>query len=74
VRLAKVNPAGRRDEWRFDTLWTRLERQNDEDYGLMRLSLVSRGQSVMVGQALSPAERESFAEQLGGALARAKGG
>jgi uncharacterized membrane protein len=74
VDLAKVDIKGERREWRFDTVWTRLERQTDEDYGLMKLALVSRGQSVPVAQALSPPERESFAEALGGALARAKNG
>ncbi len=74
VRLAKVAPGGERKEWRFDTLWTKLERQSDEDYGLMRLAIVSRGQSVTVGQALSPAERESFADEFGRALRAAKGG
>jgi uncharacterized membrane protein len=72
VDLAKVTPRGERREWRFDTLWTKLEREKDEDYGLMRLAVVSRGQSVMIGQALSPAERESFADEFGQALSRAK--
>jgi uncharacterized membrane protein len=37
VQLAKVTPKGERAEWRFDTLFTKLERQDDKDYGLMRL-------------------------------------
>lgn len=74
VMLAKVSPRGERAEWRFDTIFTKLERQDDEDYGLMCLSLVSRGQSVPVAQALSPGERASFYDALAGALAKAKGG
>jgi uncharacterized membrane protein len=74
VMLAKVTPKGERAEWRFDTLFTKLERHDDEDYGLMRLNVVSRGQSVPVAQALSPGERASFHDALAGALARAKGG
>jgi uncharacterized membrane protein len=74
VMLAKVTPKGERAEWRFDTLFTKLERQDDEDYGLMRLNVVSRGQSVPVAQALSPGERASFHDALAGALAKAKGG
>lgn len=74
VVLAKVTPKGERAEWRFDTIFTKLERQDDEDYGLMRLNLVSRGQSVPVAQALSPGERASFHDALARALAKAKGG
>lgn len=74
VTLAKVTPKGERTEWRFDTIFTRLERQDDEDYGLMRVDVVSRGQSVPVAQALSPGERESFHDALSGALAKAKNG
>ena len=72
VQLAKVTPRGERAEWRFDTLFTKLERQDDKDYGLMRLDVVSRGQSVPIAQALSPGERESFHEALAGALRSAK--
>jgi uncharacterized membrane protein len=74
VMLAKVTPKGERAEWRFDTLFTRLERQHDEDYGLMQLSVVSRGQSVPVAQALSPYERESFADAMADALGSARRG
>jgi uncharacterized membrane protein len=72
VQLAKVTPKGERSEWRFDTLWTKLEREDDEDFGLMKLRVVSRGQSVPVAQALSPMERASFAEALQGALRAAR--
>lgn len=72
VMLAKVTPKGERAEWSFDTIFTKLERQDDEDYGLMRLNVVSRGQSVPVAQALSPGERASFHDAMAGALAAAK--
>ncbi len=72
VDLTKVDSRGRRSDWRFDTVWTRLERQTDEDYGLLKLAIVSRGHAVPVAQALSPPERESFAEAFSVALARAK--
>ena len=74
VMLAKVTPRGERAEWRFDTLFTRIERQDDEDYGLMKLSVVSRGQTVPIAAALSPGERESFHDAFSGALRTAKGG
>lgn len=74
VFLRKVSHHGRETIWRFNPIWTRLERQTDEDYGLLGLKLVSRGQSVAVASALSPGEREGFAEELGKALANARRG
>ena len=65
---------GERREWRFNPLWTRIDRQQDEEFGLQRLCLVSGREEVVVAGALSPAERESFAEALGRALAQAKRG
>ncbi len=74
VLLRKVSHHGREAVWRSNPAWTRLERQEDEDYGVLALNLVSRGQSVAVAGALSPSEREGFAEALGSALARARRG
>ncbi|WP_420102815.1 DUF2244 domain-containing protein [Bosea sp. (in: a-proteobacteria)] len=74
IWLRKVSHHGREAVWRFNPAWTRLERQTDEDYGLMALALVSRGQRVPVAGELSPAERAGFADALGAALASARRG
>ncbi|WP_186418267.1 DUF2244 domain-containing protein [Bosea sp. CS1GBMeth4] len=74
VLLRKVSHHGREKIWRSNPVWTRLEREEDEDYGLLELALVSRGRRTVVASALSPQEREGFAEALGSALARAKRG
>ncbi len=74
VVLRKVSHHGREAVWRSNPAWTKLERKTDEDYGLLHLSLVSRGQSVAVAAALSPGEREGFANALGAALASARRG
>lgn len=74
VLLRKVSHHGREKIWRSNPIWTRLEREDDEDYGLLALSLVSRGRRTLVASALSPQEREGFAEALGSALARARRG
>jgi uncharacterized membrane protein len=74
VLLRKVTHHGREKIWRSNPAWTRLEREDDEDYGLLELSLVSRGQRTVVASALSPQEREGFAQALGSALAKAKRG
>ena len=74
ILLRKVTHHGEESIWRSNPLWTRLERQEDEDYGVLRLDLVSRGSRVVVAGALSPGEREGFADALGTALAKAKRG
>lgn len=74
VFLRKVGADGSEAVWRSNPLWTRLEREHDEDYGLLKLAFVSRGRSVPVAAALSPQEREGFAQALGTALAQAKRG
>ncbi|MGO4740923.1 DUF2244 domain-containing protein [Bosea sp. 2KB_26] len=74
VLLRKVSHHGKEAIWRSNPAWTKLEREQDEDYGLMGLSLVSRGRSVSVAAALSPQEREGFADALGAALASARRG
>lgn len=72
VLLARVSHRGERREWRFNPLWTKLARETDEEFGLQRLALVSRGGQVVIARALSPPERESFAKAFGKALAEVK--
>ncbi|WP_210497369.1 DUF2244 domain-containing protein [Microvirga antarctica] len=72
--LRKVDPRGVAREWLFNPLWTRLDRQDDADFGLQRLALSSRGQEVVIARDLSPPERESFAEAFSRALAEVKRG
>jgi uncharacterized membrane protein len=74
VLLARVTHRGERREWRFNPLWTRLQRQEDDEFGLLDLALVSRGRRVAVARDVSPGERERVAEGLGRALASAKKG
>lgn len=74
VLLRKVSHHGREKIWRSNPAWTKLEREDDDDYGLLELSLVSRGRRTVVASALSPGEREGFAQALGSALAKAKRG
>ena len=74
VLLRKVAHTGEEANWRFNPAWTKLQREEDEDYGLLKLSLVSRGSRVPVADALSPAERAGFADALAAALAQARRG
>jgi uncharacterized membrane protein len=72
--LAKVSAGGARREWRFNPLWVRLIRREDEEFGLLGLSLASRGRQVEVGGFLGPDARAAVARDLSRALAEARRG
>jgi uncharacterized membrane protein len=72
--LRKVPVKGVPAEWRFNPLWTRLERYEHEEFGVQRLAVVSRGLRVPVGQFLSPDEKARLGDRLSAALAEARRG
>jgi uncharacterized membrane protein len=74
LTVRQVSHRGKVAEWTLNPLWTRLERETHEDYGLLRLFLVSRGSKLAVAGFLAPDERESFAAALSAALGEAKRG
>ncbi|MCI4680482.1 DUF2244 domain-containing protein [Rhodoblastus acidophilus] len=71
---ARVNPAGRRRDWRFNPLWVRLAIEKHEEFGVERLALLSRRTRVEVGAFLGRGEKTRLAEDLSAALARARRG
>jgi uncharacterized membrane protein len=72
--VRRVSHRGEEAEWRFNPLWTRLSREDDDEFGLQKLLVASRGQSLVIARDLSPPERESFADELGRALSDVKRG
>ncbi len=74
LRLRKVSHRGQTAEWTLNPVWTTLDRETHEDFGLLQLYLVSRGKRVPVAAFLAPKERESFATALSAALGEAKRG
>ncbi len=72
--LRKVSHRGEVREWRFNPLWTRLDRQVDDEFGVQELSLTSRGEHVVIARELSPPERETLAEAFSRALSDVKRG
>jgi uncharacterized membrane protein len=72
--LRRISHRGERREWRFNPLWTKLGRETDDEFGLQRLWLISRGEHVALARELSPPERETFAAAFGTALMRVKRG
>ncbi len=74
LQVAKVSPRGIKAEWRFHPSWIRLHKEEHEEFGVQRLALVSRGQSVEIGHFLGPDEKAKFADRLAKALAEARRG
>ena len=74
LRARQVSHRGKASEWSFNPLWVRLEREGDEEFGLQRLFLVSRGRRLPIAGLLGPKEKESFAGALGAAIGEAKRG
>jgi uncharacterized membrane protein len=72
IVVRKVSPGGREQKFRFNPAWTRLSFERDEDEGVTRIVLTSRGATVPVGAFLNPDDRTSFAEAFGAAFAEAK--
>jgi len=74
LHVKKVSARGKVAEWSLNPVWVRLERETHEEFGLMRLFLVSHGRKLAIAGFLGPAEKESFAKALGDAIGEAKRG
>jgi uncharacterized membrane protein len=74
LRVRKVSHRGQVSEWALNPLWARLDYEIDEEFGLQRLYLVSRGRKLVIAAFLPPQEKESFAAALAAAIAEAKRG
>ena len=74
LTVRKVSHRGQVLEWTLNPLWTRIDRQTHQLYGVERLFLVSRGRRLAIANFLGPAEKEEFATALAAALGEAKRG
>ena len=74
LTVRKVSHRGQCREWVLNPLWVRLEKVVQEEFGIERLLLVSRGKHLAVANFLGPHEKETFAAALGNALNEAKRG
>lgn len=72
LSFRRVSHRGESREWHLNPLWTKLVRETHEEFGLQRLALVSRGERIVIGGALSPEERAHFADEFGRALMQVK--
>ncbi len=74
LRVRRINHRGHATEWVFNPLWVRLDQKVHAEYGIERLSLVSRGRTLAIAQFLGPDEKSSFASALTSALQAARRG
>ena len=74
LRVERVDSRGRRSCAELNPYWARLESVKDEEFGLLRLSVVSRDKRIALGDWLSPGEREEFQTAFAGALHTARTG
>jgi len=74
LHVARVSARGQRRDWRFNPRWVRLNIEEDEDYGIQRLSLHVSGRSLEIGRFLAPVERECFVKSFRTALYAAQRG
>jgi uncharacterized membrane protein len=70
--VRQVSASGEAREREFNPRWVRLETTRDDDFGMMRVALVSRGVPLVVGAFLPTVHKEQLAHSLGAALAVAK--
>ncbi|WP_051242115.1 DUF2244 domain-containing protein [Stappia stellulata] len=74
ITILKVSAGGRRSCYRFNPFWARLLVREEDDEGVVRITIKARGQSVDVGGFLNPDDRTSFAGAFRQAVATAKAG
>jgi uncharacterized membrane protein len=72
LSVRQVSAKGAARETDFNPRWVRLEKTEDELYGVTRVALLSRGIFLIVGAFLPPLYRSELAKHLSAALAAAK--
>ena len=72
IVVRKVAASGRAQELRFNPQWVKLEVEEDDDEGVVRIALRARDRRFAVGAFLNPEDKKSFARAFGAALAAAR--
>jgi uncharacterized membrane protein len=72
LSVRQVSARGETRENSFNPRWVRLETSRDDDFGVTRVALVSRGLPLVIGAFLPPLHKEQLARGLKTALAVAK--
>jgi uncharacterized membrane protein len=74
VHVIRAGTRGQTQEFHLNPAWVRIAVKRVTDEGVVAIDLVSHGRALPVGSFLNPADRESFADALGRALAAARRG
>lgn len=74
IEVTRAPARGRATTVRLNPFWTRVLRQDDEDFGTLDVALVSGPRRVPVGGFLGPAEKGRLAGELSAALGAVKKG
>ncbi|MBC2861573.1 DUF2244 domain-containing protein [Stappia sp. 28M-7] len=74
IRIRKVLASGREQLYSCNPFWARLHVREEEDEGVVRITLTARDMSVDIGGFLNPEDRTSFAGALRQAVALAQAG
>lgn len=72
--LRKISESGEAREWHFNPVWTRLVSESHPEFGVMKLALASRNETVPLGQFLPPEDRGRLIRAMSAALSEAKRG
>jgi uncharacterized membrane protein len=73
LKLTRVHPSGKREEFDFNPYWARVRCTVDRPDGRTSLRLLAQGKEVLFGQFLTDDERRNFADVLAGALVETRG-
>ena len=73
LKLTRVHPSGRREEFDFNPYWARVRCTTDRPDGRTSLRLAAQGREVLFGQFLTDDERCDVADALTGALITTRG-
>jgi uncharacterized membrane protein len=74
LRVRRVSHRGHVVEFVLNPLWVQLDQKIDDEFGIEKLYLVSKGRRVAIASFLGPDEKASFAKALTAALQAARRG
>lgn len=73
LKLTRIHPSGRCEEFDFNPYWARVRVSIDHPDGRTSMRLMAQGKEVLFGQFLTDDERRNFADALTGALVTTRG-
>lgn len=74
IEVRQFAPTGRITTHSFNPFWTKFKIDRHEEYGVMKLALLTKDSELEFGKFLNADDKESFAKAFGGAFAKAKAG